>query len=327
MSSVADTTTRVAPKNAYEVFEITMENGEFFKQLIDFITVCVSTNSSCWLKFDNDGIKVEYSTKRQDNVSCFISLKLDRCYFSEYQLQKVVEIMIDAKKLQRLCRNVKKCDMLILLFIDMPNSAPKFLMKSKSIQHNKIEVKDVPIEQYYEKNDKIMLKHPENFKQLPYCLSTTSMSQLKKGIGGKREVVTMTLYEDKLLRFHSLSYGISPTITTFRSEHYKEHSELDIIDLMANVSIDGSMHTKPILPPEYTNIVVSGNIIAIMSKLSSFCSHLLFYERDPKYVTADQSSSQHSYTLIKVHCIIDKPQYLGEISLYIYNSEDVESSS
>ena len=100
-------------------FEITFANGCFFKHLMDFITACVYPTNKCWLKFSKDyGIELDHQNVKAQNVNIqyYIHIILDKSNFLEYNIDKDVSIHIEPKQIQKLCKNIKKQDILKLSF-------------------------------------------------------------------------------------------------------------------------------------------------------------------------------------------------------------------
>lgn len=267
-----------------QLFSINIENGHLFKHLIDFISVCVFPTNKCWLRFDNDGIKMQYITEKQDNVQCFISLILERGNFQSFHIIKPVELQIEPKQIQKLCRNVKKKDHLHLSFIS-DQTCIRFLLHIKSSYSNtlvKEEIKDIPFISFFEKHEQLLDKDL-GFNNVPFTLETNEIQNLKKAVGVKKETVEMQVTENNFLKFSTLSHGISPIIIKYGSEQ-----------------------------PYTTKINLSGHIVNILSKLGNLSKSVRFYEKKDK---------SDDYSIIKISSVIDIPKYLGKIELYVYENK------
>lgn len=300
-------------RNYEDIFEITIDNGYFLKYLIDFLAACA--NSKCWMRFDQEGVKVQDNTEKQDNVKCFTVLNLFRSNFSHFSLKKTVSLQIDPKQIQKLCRNIKKKDRITLLFKELTDTEGLKLHKTYSDYYEnqlqtpessqlsliisssdvkKREVKNIPVHSYYEKEEFIPYVTPKNFKQFPYSISSLEIQSLKRAMGGgvKKEVVKISLCGEKYMQFDTLAHGISPLHITYGKCPEDEKT---------------------------TQAKISGNVIIMLSKLSNLCKLLKFYEEDIKDENCD-------YTLINMSTNIDIPQYMGTIEFYIFSDKEQNES-
>jgi hypothetical protein len=267
-----------------QIFSVVIDNGYFFKHLIDFISLCVFPRNKCWLRFDHEGVKMQYSTEKQDDTQCYVSLFLERCNFQSFYVSKPVELQIEPKHIQKICRNVKKKDHLHLSFSN--STGAKFLLSIRSSDINsnieKEEVKEIPFTSFFEKPEQQSMDKDLGFTQIPFTLDTTEIQNLKKAVGVKKEIVEIQLKKNLFLKFSTLSHGISPMTIKYGTE--QECS---------------------------TKICLSGNIINMLAKLTSLCKRIKFYEKD---------EVESDYNMIKIGAIIDIPQYFGKIDLYIYRA-------
>jgi hypothetical protein len=269
-------------------FHVVVDNGHFFKHLIDFITLCVFPKTRCWLRFDHDGIKITHSAEKQDGVQFYINLLLERCNFSSFQLNSPVELQLEPKQLQKICRNVKKKDQLILSFKDA-----KFLLTVRSTEGiGKEEEKEIPFLSFFEKDEATFDQIDIDFSQVPFTLDTVEIQNLKKAVGIKKEVVELKVHGDKFLQFSTLSHGIAPMTIKY-----------------------GIYERSEATSTNFTQIFLSGNIINMLAKLLNLSRKIKFYEK----LTQSQA-----YSMLKISSMIDIPQYLGKIDLYIYTSNTLE---
>lgn len=259
-------------------FSITIDNGHFFKHLIDFIVLCVFPKTKCWLRFDNDGIKMQYSGEKQDDVQYYVCMTLERCNFSFFQVAIPVELQVEPKQIQKICRNIKKKDHIVLLF-----NGQKFLLTIKSSDGlEKEEIKEIPFTSFFEKPEQKISQTDLEFSQIPFTIDTIEIQNLKKAVGIKKEIVEVKLKGDKFLQFSTLSHGISPMTIKY--------------------GLEQECHTK---------LYFSGNLINMLSKLINLSKRIKFYE---------QNKPTSEYTIVKISSIIDVPQYLGKIELYVYKA-------
>ena len=265
-------------------FCISIDNGHFFKHLIDFITLCVFPKTKCWIRFDHDGIKLHYSAEKQEGVQCYISMLLERCNFPSFQLAQPIELQIEPKQIQKLCRNVKKKDHLTLSFLNDSSDKTRFLLTVRSLDGttkiDKEEIKEIPFSSFFEKPEQIVDQSDINFSLIPFTIDSVEIQNLKKAVGIKKETVEVKLHSDKFLQFSTLSHGIAPMTIKYGTE----------------VSCNTTIH-------------FSGNIINMLAKLINLSKRIKFYEQVP-------ASSE--YSIVRISSIIDIPQYFGKIDLYVY---------
>lgn len=268
-----------------EIFSINIENGHLFRHLVDFITLCVFPVNKCWLRFDTEGIKMQYITEKQDNVQCFVSMILERENFQLFRIVKPVELQLEPKQIQKLCRNIRKKDHLCLT-LSSDGDDIRFLLYISSAYNNtldKEEIKEIPLISFFEKQEQILDKDL-GFGGTPFILDTIEIQNLKKAVGVKKELVEIQLNGNRFLKFTTLSHGISPIIIKY-----------------------GKDQTAT------TTINLSGHVINLLSKLGNLSKNISFYEKD--------NEKSDDYNMIKINSIVDIPKYLGKIELYIYEKK------
>jgi hypothetical protein len=264
-----------------QLFLVSIENGHLFRHLIDFIALCVSPVNKCWLRFDMEGIKMQYVTEKQDDVQCFVQLVLERGNFQSFHIVKPVELQIEPKQIQKLCRNIRKKDHLHLSFT--PGESVRFLLHIRSSYNSleKEEVKDIPFISYFEKQEQLLDKDL-GFCQIPFTLDSVEIQNLKKAVGVKKETVEIQLSQNNFLKFSTLSHGISPIIIKYGKEQECT-----------------------------TKINLSGHIVNMLSKLGNLSKTIKFYEKQEKSL---------DYNMLKISSVIDIPKYLVKVELYVYEN-------
>jgi Proliferating cell nuclear antigen, N-terminal domain. len=265
-----------------QLFSIDIENGHLFKHLIDFISLCVFPVNKCWLRFDNEGLKMQYVTEKQNDVQCFMSLILERDNFQSFHVVKQIELQVEPKQIQKLCRNIRKKDHLYLSFIS-DNTNVRFLLHIRSSYNSleKEEIKEIPFISFFEKQEQLLDKDL-GFCPIPFTLDTSEIQNLKKAVGVKKESVEIQLSENNFLKFTTLSHGISPIVIKYGKEKICT-----------------------------TKINLSGHIVNILSKLGNLSKSVRFYEKETKST---------EYQMIKISSVIDIPKYLGKVEMYVYEN-------
>lgn len=264
-----------------QLFSIKIENGHLFKHLIDFVTLCVFPTNKCWLRIDTEGLKMQYITEKQDDVQCFISLILERGNFQSFHVVKQIEIQIEPKQIQKLCRNIRKKDHLHLSFVSDTTNIRFLLHIRSSYTVEKEEIKEIPFISFFEKQEQ-MLDKDLGFCHVPFTLDTVEIQNLKKAVGVKKEMVELQLNENNFLKFTTLSHGISPITIKYGKEQQCT-----------------------------SKINLSGHIVNMLSKLGNLSKSVKFYEKEVK---------SKEYNMIKISSVIDIPKYLGKIELYVYET-------
>lgn len=266
------------------IFEISFDNGYFFKYLIDFVSVCVPEQDKlCEFIFNENGIYLTYKSEKTDNIKYFVFLDLERSNFIKYKINKNLKIFLEPKQLQKICRNIKKKDKVVLKFT---NQKKLLLIINTEDIYSMEETKEIIYSRYYEINitDDKELEKPTGSSGNPFSLSSNNIQNLRKAVGVKTEPVLMYL-QDEYLEFITVSHRISPL--TIKYGKYDENKPKNKVSL-------------------------SGSIISILSKLSNLSNKIKFFPNE------DDDSS---VGWIKVSANIDIPQYMGNVDIFVVHNK------
>lgn len=271
------------------MFKVSLTNGYFFKAYIDFLAACVQTpDHKCWLRVDEYGLKIEYTTDKQDRNRCHVFIVLERAHFNEYIITKNVEINIEPKQLQKICRNIKKKDKLVFTFSEADSSAQLKLIIYNDQFCGKEEIKEIPFTSHYEKKEEEILEKPTDFYTFPFTISSDAIQNVKKVIGVKKEPVELTLFRDEVLIFNGLSQGISPFTIKYPQNYSKE--------------VEREKSTK---------LIISGGVVSILSKLAQMTKHILFYQHQGKDTL---------HNMLKITAKLDVPYYMGKVEIILFET-------
>uniref|UniRef100_A0A6C0JQW2 Proliferating cell nuclear antigen PCNA N-terminal domain-containing protein n=1 Tax=viral metagenome TaxID=1070528 RepID=A0A6C0JQW2_9ZZZZ len=267
------------------IFDICINNGFFFKMYVDFLASCIfsSENNKICLRVDQNGIKMEYITDKYERNKCHVCAFLNRISFKKYVITRNIEINIEPKQVQKLCRNIKKRDKVVLTFIENEKSNDLILSIYNDNFTRKEERKNIPYSSFYEKNDENSLSKPTNFYSFPFSIGSSEIQNVKKVIGVKKECLTLCINKDKFLSFSGLSQGISHFEILYGNDEYKN-----------NIS----------------NINISGSILAMFSKLSQISQNINFYEEI-------QNENECKIKMLKITSVLDIPSYMGDIEIIL----------
>ena len=287
------------------MFEVCLTNGYFFKSYIDFLATCVQTpENKCWLRVDEDGLKIEYTTDKQERNRCHIFILLERAHFNNYTITKNVEINIEPKQLQKICRNIKKKDKLIFTFYDETPCTKDTSFDQRTIFvtpqlklliYNeqfcgKEEIKEIPFSSHYEKKEEKIIEKPTDFYKFPFTVSSDAIQNVKKVIGVKKEPVEITILKDEVLIFSGLSQGISPFIIK-----YPQGCPMTM-DTLSDKNV--------------TKLVLSGSVVSILSKLAQMTKNIHFH----------QHLSNEKHNLLKITAKLDVPYYMGNVEIIVFET-------
>lgn len=271
------------------MFKVSLTNGYFFKSYVDFLASCVHTSDNkCWLRVDEDGLKIEYTTDKQDRNRCHVFILLERAHFKNYLITKNVEINIEPKQLQKICRNIKKKDKLVFSFSENDSTAELKLTIYNDQFCGKEEIKEIPFISHYEKKEEVIIEKPTEFYSFPFTITSDDIQNVKKVIGVKKEPVELSLLKDEILIFNGLSQGISPFIIKYPQNYSK------VID-----------------KDNMTKIVLSGAIVSILSKLAQMTKHIHFYQQNK------EDTSYHN-NMLKITSKLDVPYYMGKVEIIVF---------
>lgn len=276
------------------IFKITFATGCFFRYLMDFITACVIPDNKCWLKFTTEGITLQVNrdngNRRTDTVQCAIYLNLERSNFHQYELNTEVSLLIEPKQIQKLCKNVKKKDMLILSF-DRDEKFGKLQLIIQTDQRT--EVKSIRIENSFDNIEPQYYERPSVtlFKTVPFILLSSLMQNFKKGIGAKKEDVTVHINGNSTLKFITHSQDIASMSVTYYPPGFNPND--NVVDRTPCV------------------IRLNGTIISLLTKLANLTKQLKWYERCDTVTTP----------ILKITSILDTPNYMGNVEIFIYGPD------
>lgn len=272
-----------------ENFKIKFNNGSFFKNFIDFLSLLSTIDKEsnkdskcCWLSVNKKGISasVNYNNNMKVKIiNSIFKVNLLSEQFTDYSVKRNIELNINPKNMQTLCKNINRSDEIILYSFES-----KLLIKVYTHSLKKVETKEIIVG---EVNFPLQDDTPftREFCDTPYTLHASEMSNLKKGVGFKSEIIQINLHQDKLLEFRSTSHGISPLFIAY-----------------------GNVDEK-----NKTDILVMCSHIHLLSKLSNMCTKIRFYES--KILDEEEKDIK----LIKISASIDKPMYMGNIDIIISN--------
>lgn len=265
------------------LFRIVFSEGTFLKSFLDFLGACINKDIKCWLTFTKEGIILEDKKMfKSENIlkdcSQFLPcIKLEYTNFPEYYVKKDINLLIEPKKIHKLCRNIKRKDKLILefkdgiLYIILPNE-------------NRSETKSMKItewEELREINKNILRQNIDlNFYDSPFILPSAFLMNFKKGVGTKNHEVDVRLHENKYLEFETHAQNIGPTCTYYGNEKYKSECK--------------------------TNLKLDGDIFNMLVKLGTLSHNIKWYE-----------NNGNSNGLLKISSTLDIPNYMGCVEIYI----------
>jgi len=266
-------------------FEIKIENGCFFKSLIDFLSTCVD---KCWMDIDEDGIKItETCEKPKQNKFAFYII-LERNHFNSFILNKPTKFQIDTKSLQKLCRNIKKKDRIIMTHTILENSEKQYLILTiiddGMIGRN--EEKIITLSSHYTKIDTTKRKVVETvgFCKVPFILPSSGVQNIKKSIGMKCTTVEILTQCPTFIQFKSTSYSIAPLIITYGTLNKDE---------------------------KLFSINICGSIITVLSKLTQLSKDIQFFQYE-----------NNNHICMRIVSVIDIPKFIGKIELIINNIQE-----
>uniref|UniRef100_A0A6C0J9X8 Proliferating cell nuclear antigen PCNA N-terminal domain-containing protein n=1 Tax=viral metagenome TaxID=1070528 RepID=A0A6C0J9X8_9ZZZZ len=273
-----------------ENFKIKFNNGSFFKNFVDFLSLLSTIdkesnkegNKYCWLLVNKKGIaaSANYNNNAKvKNINSMFKINLLSEQFTDYSVKRTIELNINPKNIQTLCKNINRSDEIILYSFGSKLSIKVYTHNLKKVETKEIIVEEVnfPLQE-----DNSFYRE---FCDTSYTIHASEMSNLKKGIGFKSEIVQIKLHQDKLLEFNSTSHGISPLFIAY-----------------------GNVDEK-----NKTDILVMCSHIHLLSKLSNMCTKIRFYE------SKVLENEDKNIKFIKISASIDKPVYMGNIDIIISN--------
>lgn len=241
------------------------DNGFLFKDFIEFVSTAAN-GQLCWLNFGVDGLRVSHEAECDDEkcpTKWYVAAELRAAGFADYSLEKALRVNVDPKKIVKLCRNVKKKDVIELTF-ESDDEPAAFVMTFRN--DVKVERKVVPhVAHVVDSPEPASLTVPEDmFSCDSVRIAAAEISNLKKAVGNKKESISMEFIRGcagAALVFSAYSQFLSPLRITYNSQA---------------IPADGAAS-------ERTRVVVSGTVLNVISKMTSLSKEIDLYSLSKKY--------------------------------------------
>lgn len=239
------------------------ENGFLFKDFVEFVATS-SNNLSCWLDFTKSGLRVMHESECDDEkcpAVWYVDAVLYASGFTEYVLDRALRINVDPKKIVKLCRNVKKKDVVELSFNTDP-TVFSMIFRNEC----KVERKVVPHISHFEEHDRGYKRSqrliPEDmFVSDGFAALSTEISNLKKAVGNKKESIGVEFIRadgHTALVFSAYSQFLSPLRIALKERPTDS-------------------------PKDVTRVVISGTVLNVISKMTGLAKEINLYSISKKY--------------------------------------------
>jgi len=272
------------------MFEMVFVNGFVFRNVFDLLSVCHNQeDNTIALKVTKDGLKVETSTKRINDMKCFTSIMLHRENFKNFYLkdERAISIFVNPKYIYKHTKNMKRKDGLRVQYY---KCKLVFTTMDSTTDFNSRERKEIGTVPYSLTSIEDNLDSPKGFVEHPYVLASQEFKKLKKETWTRKEPVKLEIFQDKYLKVHIASTGaVKYTLSSFNSNYTPNEQDI----------------------PQ--SISLSGEFISILVRLVNLTNLIKVYQ---------MVKTDSDVEMLKITANIDVPKQLGSVDIFLLKTTE-----